>query len=184
MWRLFCLRLSNQRPLTNLDIAAAMKSLPLSALKVIGKEIFKQKSRTWKVYHPIPSKKRIPAHDFLFSLEIAHAIIDLMLQAAQNPSANTSPSTPSSPSPHPSPRNQHFSGAQNYPTTPAPYKADQLIRLKIVMRETEHPPRLRQSLPRADPSFSYDGDNNALLGRNEGTVRFLFRPPGVAGHGD
>lgn len=47
------------------------------------------------------------------------------------------------------------------------------------MRETEHPPRMRE------PGF---GDAQAeaeamLLGRNEGTVRFLFAPPGFAGEG-
>lgn len=63
-----------------------------------------------------------------------------------------------------------------------PYNADQLIRLKIVMRQTEHPQRARQPLGNADPSALYSGDDVALLGRNEGTVRFLFGPPGVLGH--
>jgi CTD kinase subunit beta len=48
------------------------------------------------------------------------------------------------------------------------------------MRETEHPPRPRQPLGSADPSALYSGDDVALLGRNEGTVRFLFGPPGSA----
>ncbi|KAG6890592.1 hypothetical protein C0995_006568 [Termitomyces sp. Mi166 len=109
---------------------------------------------------------------------IAHTIIDL-LAATQNPSANTSPSTPSSPSPHLSMRNQ-FDKQQNLsqPVT-SPYNSDQLIRLKISMRETEHPPRQRQPLGNADPSALYGGDDVNLLGRNEGTVRFLFGPPGV-----
>ncbi|KAG5352100.1 hypothetical protein C0989_003899 [Termitomyces sp. Mn162] len=110
---------------------------------------------------------------------IAHTIIDLLLAATQNPSANTSPSTPSSPSPHLSMRNQ-FDKQQNLlqPVT-SPYNSDQLIRLKISMRETEHPPRQRQPLGNADPSALYGGDDINLLGRNEGTVRFLFGPPGV-----
>jgi hypothetical protein len=112
------------------------------------------------------------------SLDIAHSIIDLLLQVAQNPSANTSPSTPSSPSPHPSPRNPPLSAHHSHFTS-MPYKADQLIRLKIVMRESEHPPRPRQPLGSADPSAFYGGDEAALLGRNEGTVRFLFGPPGI-----
>ncbi|EGN92198.1 hypothetical protein SERLA73DRAFT_191446 [Serpula lacrymans var. lacrymans S7.3] len=105
--------------------------------------------------------------------EIAHTLIDLLIQAAQNPSANTSPSTPQSPSPHPSPRNQHFSANAPYTQLPpVPYKADQLMRLKILMRETEYPALPRQPLGNADPSALYSGDDVALLGRNEGTVRF------------
>ncbi|KAI6125406.1 hypothetical protein EDD16DRAFT_1690945 [Pisolithus croceorrhizus] len=73
--------------------------------------------------------------------EIAHILIDLLMQAAQNPSANTSPRTPSSPSPHPSPRNQHFSSSGPPHTPQIPYKFDQLLQLKIAMRENEHPPR-------------------------------------------
>jgi CTD kinase subunit beta len=122
--------------------------------------------------------------DFFIYIEIAHAIIDLLLQVAQNPSANTSPSTPTSPSPHPSPRNQPFSATQHSHLAPVPYKADQLIRLKIEMRETEHPPRPRQPVGSADASSFHGRGGNALLGRNEGTVRFLFRPPALAGHND
>jgi len=110
--------------------------------------------------------------------EIAHAIIDLLIQVAQNPSTNTSPRTPASPSPNPS-RNQHISPANLSIQQPIPYKADQLMKLKIVMRETEYPPRPRQPLGSVDPSALYGGDDAALLGRNEGTVRFLFGPPGI-----
>ena len=115
------------------------------------------------------------------STDIAHNILDLLIQSAQNPSASTSPSTPSSPSPHLSGRAQLPTQAHAPP--PIPYKADQLIRLKIAMRETEHPPRPRQPLGSADPSALYHGDDIPLLGRNEGTVRFLFGPPGMAGYG-
>ncbi|RDB18047.1 CTD kinase subunit beta [Hypsizygus marmoreus] len=106
--------------------------------------------------------------------DIAHTVIDLILQGVQNPSANTSPSTPSSPAPHLSSRHQHPSQSH---VQPPPYNADQLIRLKIDMRRNEHPPRPRQPLGSADPSALYRGDD---LGRNEGTVRFLFGPPSVA----
>ncbi|KAF7985578.1 hypothetical protein HWV62_3859 [Athelia sp. TMB] len=115
---------------------------------------------------------------------IAHAVIDILIQAAQTPSANTSPRTPSSPSPHPSPRNPHLSSALPKPEPlPAPYKADQLMRLKIIMRETEHRPRARQPLGTQDPSALYGGDEASMLGRNEGTVRFLFGPPSTLGNG-
>ncbi|KAG2344054.1 cyclin-like protein [Suillus weaverae] len=115
--------------------------------------------------------------------EIAHVLIDLLIQAAQNPSANTSPRTPASPSPHPSPRNQHLSSTGTPQPQPIPYKADQLIRLKIMMRQNEHPLRPQQPLGSADPSELYNGNDIAMLGRNQGTVRFLFGPPGVVGQG-
>ncbi|KAG6840991.1 hypothetical protein C0991_002881 [Blastosporella zonata] len=107
---------------------------------------------------------------------IAHAMLDLLLATTQNPSANTSPSTPSSPAPHLSIRHQYEKHSLH---ASSPYNNDQLIRLKISMRETEHPPRPRQPLGNADPSALYGGDDVPLLGRNEGTVRFLFGPPGV-----
>ncbi|OBZ71402.1 CTD kinase subunit beta [Grifola frondosa] len=84
--------------------------------------------------------------------EITHAIIDLLIVVAQNPQATTSPTTPSSPSPH-------------------------LSRNQIVMRETEHPPRRRES---AAPGQVMAEAEGSLLGRNEGTVRFMFGPPGFA----
>ncbi|KAF8449066.1 cyclin-like protein [Boletus edulis BED1] len=113
--------------------------------------------------------------------EIAHLIVDLLIQAAQNTSANTSPRTPSSPSPHPSPRTQHYSSTGSPQPPPVPYKADQLIHLKIAMRQNEYPPRPSQPLAGSDPSELYSGEEVALLGKNEGTVRFLFGPPGIVG---
>ncbi|ESK95768.1 cyclin ctk2 [Moniliophthora roreri MCA 2997] len=115
-------------------------------------------------------------HSHVEDLEaIAHTIVDLLIQGAQNPSANTSPRTPSSPSPHPSPRNQYLSSSstQSTSTSSVPYKSDHLIRLKIAMRESDHP-----LLPRR--SFQENEGEN-VLGRNEGTVRFLFEPPGFKG---
>lgn len=106
--------------------------------------------------------------------EIAHAVMDLLIVASQNPQANTSPTTPSSPSPHLS-RSQHTHPAAHAPLPPIPYKTDQLIRLKIAMREREHPPRERESLAPGQVE-----NEASLLGRNEGTVRFLFGPPGIA----
>lgn len=47
------------------------------------------------------------------------------------------------------------------------------------MRETEIPPRKRQPLGTADPSALYKAEDANLVGKNEGTVRFLFGPPGV-----
>src|SRR6267378_2751905 len=83
--------------------------------------------------------------------EIAHEVIDLFVQVAQNPasgapSTNTSPSTPSSPPRHPLHSSQshlqHQHSVQHL-TTSLPFKSDQLIRLKIAMRdrEAERPPR-------------------------------------------
>ncbi|THH27570.1 hypothetical protein EUX98_g6613 [Antrodiella citrinella] len=101
--------------------------------------------------------------------DIAHPIIDLFIQAAQNPHASTSPTTPSSP--HPTAR----PNASTAPL-PAPYKADQLMRLKIVMRESEYPPRMRVSAAAGTVQTDME------LGRNEGavtTTRFMFAPPGM-----
>ncbi|KAJ6585084.1 cyclin-like protein [Mycena capillaripes] len=89
---------------------------------------------------------------------IAHTVIDLLIQGAQSQTLNTSPGR-----------------------LPPPHRTHQLIRLKIVMRQTEHEKRTRQPLGNADPSALYSGDDVGLLGRNEGTVRFLFGPPGVSG---
>ncbi|KAK7469326.1 RNA polymerase II C-terminal domain kinase beta subunit [Stygiomarasmius scandens] len=145
---------------------------------------------------------------------IAHLIVDILIAGTQNPSANTSPSTPQSPSPHPSPRERSLSHAGVHPShlntpngyqPPIPYKTDVLIRLKIAMRESDHEPKIRTSYREmhlngagagavtnavTTPSTSrewgqssnfssgIDRDAEAKVGRNEGTVRFLFEPPG------
>ncbi|KAJ4482035.1 cyclin-like protein [Lentinula aciculospora] len=106
---------------------------------------------------------------------IAHIMVDLLIQRAQT-TANTSPATPSSPSPHPSPRNAYLSSIQLNPTNP--YNTDQLIRLKIAMRESDHDPRPRESWQDPDSASAVGRE---VIGRNEGTVRFLFEPPGFAG---
>ncbi|EIW79195.1 cyclin-like protein [Coniophora puteana RWD-64-598 SS2] len=116
--------------------------------------------------------------------EIAHLTLDLLIQAAQNPSANTSPRTPSSPSPHPSPMHA-FSGQSGHaPAVQIPYKADSLIQLKITLRENEAAEQraLRpvDGAARADVRAAIANEAN-MLGRNEGTVRFLFAPESVAG---
>ncbi|KZT25400.1 hypothetical protein NEOLEDRAFT_1133774 [Neolentinus lepideus HHB14362 ss-1] len=101
--------------------------------------------------------------------EIAHQTIDLLISHAQNPLASTSPSTPSSPSSHHLSHISHPPNINSQPI-PTPYKPDQLIRLKIHMRETEHPARPRVALAKGGEA------GTGLLGRNEGTVRFLFGP--------
>ncbi|KAF4590728.1 hypothetical protein EYR40_009325 [Pleurotus pulmonarius] len=108
--------------------------------------------------------------------EIAHTILDLLIQGSQASSANTSPSTPSSPSPH-----IHSRSKPDQQQLQTPYKSDQLIRLKIHMRETEHIPRTRFPVGASDPLALQAVDGTAQLGRNEGTVRFLFGPPGMVG---
>lgn len=57
---------------------------------------------------------------------------------------------------------------------PAPHTSDQLMRLKIAMRENEHPPRSRTPILADGYHDSPDGAD--AIGRNEGTVRFLFGP--------
>ena len=49
------------------------------------------------------------------------------------------------------------------------------------MRQNEYPPRPRKPPAGSDPSALYGGGGVALLGKNEGTVRFLFGPPDIAG---
>lgn len=105
--------------------------------------------------------------------DIAHAMLDLLIGAMQNLTMNTSPRTPSSPSTHPSPRTNHMSNSTM--PAPAPYSTDQLMRLKIAMRETEHQPRLRQVQVDEVDNLRVQ-ERSAGLGRNEGTVRFLFGP--------
>nr|GAT60276.1 predicted protein [Mycena chlorophos] len=106
---------------------------------------------------------------------IAHTMLDLLIQGAQAQTLNTSPRTPSSPSTNPSPRTPH--PAVEPPTSTLQWNTDQLMRLKIALRATEHPQRQRQPLGSADPSALYNGEDIGLLGRSEGTVRFLFAPP-------
>ena len=54
------------------------------------------------------------------------------------------------------------------------------MRLKIAMRETEHHPRPHQPLGVMDLNTGGDEDSD-MIGRKEGTVRFLFGPPWVVG---
>ncbi|KAF8158076.1 cyclin-like protein [Crassisporium funariophilum] len=108
--------------------------------------------------------------------DFAHTILDLLIQYTQNPSANTSPNTPSSPSPPLSTRDRHAASQSHQ--YQYPYNPDQLIRLKIAMRATEHTPRRRKALDGSDPSALYNADS---IGQSEGTVRFLFFPPGFEG---
>jgi len=108
---------------------------------------------------------------FVGNQAISHALLDLLISQTQNPSANTTPNTPSSPSPHVS------RGAHNVVVPPS-YSSDQLMRLKIAMRETEHPPRSRT--PILGDGYHDLPDGADAIGRNEGTVRFLFGPHGGA----
>ncbi|KAA1469897.1 cyclin-like protein [Dentipellis sp. KUC8613] len=109
---------------------------------------------------------------------IVHAILDLLVTAAQNPAASTSPSTPSSPSPYASRSHAH---AHTLPPPPtSPWKSDMLIRLKIAMRESEHTPRERVLLMSEGENPNDVGRGENVLGRNEGTVRFLFGPRGAS----
>jgi len=107
--------------------------------------------------------------------EIAHSVIDLLIQVAQNPLASASPTTPSSP--HPSRIQHHITPVVHLP--PPPYKTDQLMKLKILMRESEYPSRKRYSAAVGDLHAESEA---AMVGRNEGTVRFLFTPSAASNH--
>jgi CTD kinase subunit beta len=55
------------------------------------------------------------------------------------------------------------------------------MRLKITMRQSEHPDRRRNSMmPYPEVNGTQTSIDTALMGKNEGTIRFLFRPPGLA----
>lgn len=119
-------------------------------------------------------------------VEICHLLLDLLIHAAQNPSAQTSPSTPSSPSPHayPSPRTPH---PHLFQPVHVPFKHDFLMRLKIHLREIEHPPRPRDSSSstydkRDDVVEAFSRGDTSNLGNNRGTVRFLFGPARIVGN--
>ncbi|TCD62990.1 hypothetical protein EIP91_006149 [Steccherinum ochraceum] len=113
--------------------------------------------------------------------DIAHPIIDLLIQAAQSPLTSTSPTTPSSP--HPNSARLHpstSSGSVKETAPPTPYNADQLMRLKIVMREAGHESRQRASA--APGGSAMHAEMDFAFGRNEGavtTTRFMFAPPGM-----
>lgn len=51
------------------------------------------------------------------------------------------------------------------------------MRLKIAMRQSELPPRQRQPLITSDRSDILNAEDASFVGKNEGTVRFLFGPP-------
>jgi CTD kinase subunit beta len=120
--------------------------------------------------------------------DIAHTFLDLLITYTQSSaSANTSPSTPSSPSPHLSrqshPPQSHLSQQQQQQHLSLyQYNADQLIRLKIFMRQTEHKPRPRTppSGSNTDSAGNKSGTTSVIegIGQNEGTTIFSFFPPG------
>lgn len=117
--------------------------------------------------------------------EICHIILDLLIHAVQNSSATTSPSTPTSPSPHThaSPHNANLSSQQAPPPLPVPFKHDTLMRLKIHLREIEHPGLPRDVEDQEDKAMNdieKSGDTSGL-GKNEGTMRFLFAPERLIG---
>jgi CTD kinase subunit beta len=138
--------------------------------------------------HP-PRSSVLKRHcNFLFLLEIAHAVMDLLLHETttstfNTSSTHTSPSTPQSPSPYSHPPLTSAVVpplAINPPSIP--HRPDQLTRLKIMMRQNDVQKERRRSSSGAGPSPRESGGTAVAeaegLGRNEGTVRFLFGPPG------
>ncbi|THV03914.1 cyclin-like protein [Dendrothele bispora CBS 962.96] len=129
--------------------------------------------------------------------------------ANTSPSTPQSPSPHPSPRERTLPHN--LNNSNGYPPS-IPYKPDVLIRLKIAMRESDHEPKVRTSYReislngatagntgmvsgtavsfskewRQSGAFSNGAEREveAKVGRNEGTVRFLFEPPGFEAHRD
>jgi len=116
--------------------------------------------------------------------DIVHALLDLLTSFAINApsSLTTSPRTPSSPSAH------HLSTFTSHISPNAPSSlahvlssTASLTRLKIMLRGIEHEPRERIPASMTDPTadMTSSGDDTEGIGKNEGTVRFLFGPPGT-----
>jgi len=59
-----------------------------------------------------------------------------------------------------------------------------LTRLKVALREREHEPRERVPLSATDPTADVNpsGDDMEGIGKDEGTVRFLFGPTSSTSH--
>lgn len=130
--------------------------------------------------------------------EIAHAVIDLLIQFCQHPipSTHTSPRTPSSPSQSQS--NSSSSVPRAHSTTlPLPYKPDVLMQLKIALRARreeslnggEERSRKRQKTDKDSSSSVPNGllmqeFAGRVLGKEDETVRFLFGPPKLQSGGD
>ncbi|KAG9000701.1 hypothetical protein FRB94_005208 [Tulasnella sp. JGI-2019a] len=123
--------------------------------------------------------------------DIVHSLLDLLTSFATNApsSLTTSPRTPSSPSAH---HLSTFNASQpqvrvspNAPSSLAQVLSStaSLTRLKIALREREHEPRERPPLSMTDPTADVNpsgGDDGADgIGKNEGTVRFLFGPAAI-----
>ncbi|KAJ3514142.1 hypothetical protein NLJ89_g2551 [Agrocybe chaxingu] len=135
------------------------------------------------LHHSVPGHRSAPS---CVISEFAHTFLDLLLQFTQqsvSSSTNTSPSTPSSPSPHlvATPGRDRHSLHPHQLQHPYPYKPDQLIRLKIAMRENEAETGHLPAPKRRKISVPSELDSTERIGQNEGTVRFLFFPHGVAG---
>lgn len=123
--------------------------------------------------------------------EIAHAVIDLLIQFCQHPipSTHTSPRTPSSPSQSQTPTS--LPRAQST-TLPLPYKPDVLMHLKIALRARREDAQggdeeRRRKRQKTDKNSSSSNGTlmqefaGRVLGKEDETVRFLFGPPRLGG---
>ena len=126
----------------------------------------------------------------MFRTGICHELLDLLIYVAQNTSTSTStthsPSTPSSPPRTPHQRSSHLPLTQQQkqssfvPDAP-PYKHDFLLRLKIKLRDEEWPEKSRTQLTENNKKHAWvdpiiEEGETGRLGKNEGTVRFVFGP--------
>jgi CTD kinase subunit beta len=144
-------------------------------------------SRLEDVQGMLPPINLVKSSYRLHITEIAHVTMDLLLhESSSSSSTHTSPSTPQSPSPyshshsHPSPL------PVQAPSPSFPHHLDHLTRLKIFMREKDVPRERKRSFEFGTSQGMKDGSGSGDkvigeaegLGKNEGTVRFLFGPPG------
>lgn len=112
------------------------------------------------------------------SLAIAHIVLDLLTTGMQQTlSTNTSPRTPQSPAAHTAAKSHNVHNVQSSLQLHT-YSTDSLMRLKIAMRKNEHKARRRDPVGQ-NPEIDGQQDTGSM-GKNEGTVRFLFGPASTA----
>jgi len=113
--------------------------------------------------------------------DVVHIMLDLLssMSSSLSTALTTSPSTPSSPSPYSTVAyvSNPNASPNSSPAVALLSSSTSITRLKIALKENEHEPRERAPLSQIDPTVEFGANPEAEgLGRNEGTVRFLFGP--------
>jgi len=111
--------------------------------------------------------------------DVVHVMLDLLhsLASTAPSSHNTSPRTPSSPSTYGMSTTAFVNANASSGIAAILASSTTLTRLKIALKEKEHEPRERIPLSQTDPTAGLTPSEADGIGKNEGTVRFLFGPP-------